>query len=1487
MSFCRSGRPLYTLNPDTAIDLDLCFQHGVIYPAFALVLLAGLVNRFVFLRSKPALPDDMVSPYRILVGAKLLLALANLALGVLLAITVFGSDSPAASIADYLGLIIILIPLVIAIPNHVLENGRSRRASTSLSTFYGIFVILQLLNLRSLIMQEAADQIIAFTLAQTVVTGVLFLVEGFSTKGIETRPNRAPTVEGARPTPEYAASFLSKLTFWWVIDLLVIARRKVLEFSDLWDLPVALRSGYNCSLLETQWERSLAAAKQSGGKPSFLGALVKTYGVRLVLLLVLGLAQVALNFLTPTFVAYFVSFVASQQTEFARPASEGVIVALMFLACNLLTSVLFGQAFHATFTLQIAVKAAVQNVVYRKGLRVPAHRRETNIGEILNHMQVDATNLSQSILTITELITSPVSLVIALVLLYAQVGWSLFVALVVMLLSTPMLGLFAKLMMRYRVASLEQTDGRVKTITEVLNGVKTIKLYGWQKFLRDRVIAFREKELFYMRKLAGVLAVQIGTSFLIPSFATFGVFAVFALTSPDNSLNESKVFVTLSIMRMLDHPIQALVWGWSPLVEAFASASRITKYLLSDDLDTYVERLPAIEGAAEPVVSIRDGQFSFADDKVVLDVPSLDFEPGTLTAVVGSVGSGKSALLAAILGEIDKVRGSVTVRGDVAFITQQAFILNDTVRNNITFGLEFDKDVYRRVIDACSLRKDLQVLAQGDETMIGEKGISLSGGQKARVACARAVYASEMGKVSVVAADDILAAVDAHVDRHMFNALFSRTSGLLRGKTVILVTHAVHHLPEVDRIVLIRDGTVAETGDYATLMAANGEVTALVNEYMAKRQAEGEDDEDDASSADSATVAEETLIGYATVGATTSDKTLTHRRSKASLNEKEAGDDANDHDFAGLEGAAEDTSEKKGSGAVSYKVYLQYFKYCGYGVMSINFLASALGCAIGIGLTLWLGQWGAAAGRGEGNTGFYLGVYAAITIGNGIINVFSIYFGLAVVAIRGARATFRSMLDRVLRYPLSYFDLNPSGRVLNRFSSDQKNIDVMIPQQISQLQFMGLQTIATLITILVAAPLVIVVLAPVVILFVLIQSWYLSASREIQRVYMVLNSPVFTHFSETLNGLTTIRSFGHQARFRNKGESLFDASSRGFYNLISTNRWLFVQLQLLGNLIVSGVAFAAVTTKTSGTSLVGVALTYSFDLTFMVGGLLRVYAQLENAAVSVERVQQMLEQPTEAAEETTFSLDPEWPARGEISFDGYSAAYRPGLPLVLKDLKLTFEAGKKVGIVGRTGAGKSTMTLALFRIIEAAAGSISIDGLDISTIGLHDLRSRLTILPQDAYLMEASIRDNLLNPTGQRDDAALWSALEGASLATYVRSLDEGLDALLTQSSLSVGQAQLLCLARAILRKSRVLVLDEATASIDGATDNLVQETIRREFDGCTVITIAHRIGTIIDYDKILVLDHGEVAEFDTPEALLARPESVFYSLAKESGLVA
>uniref|UniRef100_A0A4W5RE99 ABC-type glutathione-S-conjugate transporter n=1 Tax=Hucho hucho TaxID=62062 RepID=A0A4W5RE99_9TELE len=770
---------------------------------------------------------------------------------------------------------------------------------------------------------------------------------------------------------------------------------------------------------------------------------------------------------------------------------------------------------------------------------------------------------------------------------------------------------------------------------------------------------------------------------------------------------------------------------------------------------------------------------------------------GSLLAVVGHVGCGKSSLVSALLGEMEKLEGHISIRGSVAYVPQQAWIQNATLRDNILFGKAYNEQKYRSCLEACALTPDLEVLPGGDLTEIGEKGINLSGGQRQRVSLARAVY----NEADVYLLDDPLSAVDSHVAKHIFDHVIG-PEGALQGKTRILVTHGISFLPQVNNIVVLVEGRVSEMGSYQELLQQNGAFAEFLRNYSLEDIVEDEI----------------SIIS----GDLENPRSKSVRRRLCS--ERKHAEPDPEKKLPKVEKLIQ--AETTETGRVKSKVFWEYVK--AVGPLLTLFICFLYGCqnAAAIGANVWLSQWtnDAAQNMTQENISMRVGVYAALGIAQGILVMVS-SFTLAMGNIGAARKLHYALLDNKFHTPQSFFDTTPIGRVINRFSKDIYVIDEALPSTV--LMFLGtfFSSLSTMIVIVASTPIFAVVIAPLAFIYIFVQVLVLPSIR--------------------------------------------------------------VRIEFIGNCIVLFAALFAVIGKNElNPGLVGLSVSYALMVTMSLNWMVRMTSDLESNIVAVERVKEYSESKTEAPWEVEDKKpSPDWPSQGKVEFLDYSVRYREGLDLVLKNLTLSVRGGEKIGIVGRTGAGKSSMTLCLFRLLEAAGGEITIDGVKISEIGLHDLRSKLTIIPQEPVLFSGSLRMNL-DPFDKYNDVEVWKALELSHLNKFVSNQPAKLELECSEGgeNLSVGQRQLVCLARALLRKTRILILDEATAAIDLETDDLIQSTIRTEFEDCTVFTIAHRLNTIMDYTRVLVLDKGQVAEFDTPTKLLSK-RGIFYGMAKDAGL--
>lgn len=875
---------------------------------------------------------------------------------------------------------------------------------------------------------------------------------------------------------------------------------------------------------------------------------------------------------------------------------------------------------------------------------------------------------------------------------------------------------------------------------------------------------------------------------------------------------------------------------------------------------------------SDPIqVSIRSAASSQAAEAthgpvVTLQDVSFHIPAGQLVAVVGPVGSGKSSFLSAILGEMEPLQGSKVYSprpadagpGYVSYCAQTAWIVNDTVRGNILFGREFDEDRYDRVVEACSLLDDLAVLPAGDMTEIGERGINLSGGQKHRVSLARALYATD---TTIMLLDDPLSAVDSHVGEHIFaNAI---AGDIARGITRVLVTHHVHLLPRCDSVIVLEKGRIAHHGSYDELVAQGVDFVGAVEVTKSKAPEEAKPE-----------------------------------KKKAKVVEPE--ESVSDEKKAQMQKSGKKLvkEEEREEGSVAGSAYVHYARSGGLWIAFAALVVQALGRAAevmsGFWLAIWSGQSIKALQEGttmsESETYFYLAIYAVFGL-VGIIGLSGRSIIIAVHRLNASRILHDGLVQSVLRAPVAFFDVTPIGRILNRFAADMDKIDLELTQSISQ----GMSTVFSVLgsvagMIAATKGTFLAPLIPLGYLYFVIQKWFRKTSTELQRVNSIANSPIFADFSQTLSGTSTIRAYGEEKRFFEHCMQSFDNQNVSYILVQLASYWLGLRLDMLGGLIsafVGGVAVATYSAKFIPAGWLGLALSYSIEMTGYLKFGVRVIATIEAQMNSVERVLFYTNKITPEAPEYVPDVDPpegEWPQEGEIQFDGMSMRYRDG-PLVLKELSLTVNGGEKIGVCGRTGSGKSSLMVALFRIAEIEdGGRILIDGVDTKKIGTTTLRLNLSIIPQDPVIFSNTVRYNL-DPFKTCSDEELWDVLKKVKMGEVVAMLAKGLDEQVAEGgeNFSQGQRQLLCIARALLRKPKILVMDEATASIDNSTDAAIQEMIRENFKTATVLTIAHRLNTITDSDRILVLDDGRIVEYDSPQALLDKDEGFFKSMVDRS----
>uniref|UniRef100_A0A4X2KC03 ATP-binding cassette sub-family C member 6 n=1 Tax=Vombatus ursinus TaxID=29139 RepID=A0A4X2KC03_VOMUR len=1234
---------------------------------------------------------------------------------------------------------------------------------------------------------------------------------------------------------------------WWLVWQ---GYRKPLELDDLWSLGKENSSEEIISQLEREWKKlcNETQTKEEVGFerdeekrveltfPSETDAFLQRHqNFRLLLLkaiwkvfnitFLLGTLSLIIcdifRFAIPKILSFFLEFISDPEA----PAWKGYFYAvLLFLSACLQT--LFEQRHMYVFmVLELRLRTAVMGLVYRKVLVLSSAMRKTAaVGEVINLVSVDVQRLMDAVLYLNGLWLPVVWMTVCFTFLWQLLGPSALTAIAVYLILLSLNFIITKKRSHFQEEQMLHKDHRARLTDSVLRNMKIIKLHGWEEVFMEKILSIRRGELQALKNSGFLFTVSLVSFHLSTFLVALVMFAVHALTDEKHVLDAEKAFVALTIINILNRAQAFLPFSINTIFQAWVSLARLAAFLHLEEVE------PRSIGP------------------INLAVPR-----GSLFAVIGSVGSGKSSLLSALLGELSKLEGYVNIKGSVAYVPQEAWIQNASVKENVCFGQRLDIPWLDRVLEACALRPDLASFPAGIHTEIGEQGINLSGGQKQRLSLARAVYK----KASVYLLDDPLAALDVHVGQHIFDHVIG-PGGLLQGMTRILVTHAVHILPQVDHIIVMANGAVAESGSYQELLQRNGTFADFLS------QSEQEENV-------SRSLTEGFLFSFVSRSVLLSSP-VSFSFLSPSPYVYPLYSPSTCHVFQ-----------------VNATLYLAYLRAAGTTIcLSVVFIflcQQVVSFSRGYWLSLWADD--PIVNGTQQHTGLRVGVFGLL----GCFQAIGRFGSIAVVLLGGVRASqrlFQGLLYDVARSPMTFFEQTPIGNLLNRFCKETDAMDAVIPDKFKSFLGFLFGLLEVILVIVVTTPLAAVVVLPLMALYIGMQSLYVASSCQLRRLESVSRSPIYSHISETFQGSAVIRAFQSQDQFIVQNDSRIDEHQKASFPRLVADRWLATNMELLGNILIFTAAFFAVFSKPHlSPGIVGFSISMALQVTEILHWAVRSWTDLENNIVSVERMRDYTKTPKEAPWTLPHNgIGHTWPAMGQIEFRGYSLRYRPELALALRNLTLKIHPWEKVGIVGRTGAGKSSLTISLLRLIEAAEGGIWIDGVNISQVGLHTLRSKITIIPQDPILFPGSVRMNL-DLLDEHSDDEIWGALEMVQLKSFILGLPGQLQYECSDQghNLSVGQKQLLCLARALLRKTKILFLDEATAAVDPQNDLQIQAILRDQFADCTVLTIAHRLQTVMDCSRILVMDNGVVAEFGTPPQLLAQ-RGLFHRLAEESGLI-
>ena len=1273
--------------------------------------------------------------------------------------------------------IITLCSLAIIGGVQYIEHWRSRQPNGVVLLYWLFLLIAFGVKLRSLISQQAFQNQAAYFVAFCVGFG-LAIFEFALEYLIPKKQSAYDALGDEDECPIEYADIFSILTFSWMTPMMKYGYKEYLTQDDLWNLRGMDTTKVTGDILEQKWADELEKKRPSlwialfrgFGTPYFWGTVIKTFSD-------------VLSFIQPQLLRLLISFVASYRggNPHPQPVIRGAAISLAMFAVSVAQTALLHQYFQRAFETGMRVKSSLTSMIYAKSMRLSNEGRASkSTGDIVNYMAVDTQRLQDLSQYGQMLWSAPFQIILCMLSLYQLVGISMLAGVAAMILMVPINGLIARIMKNLQKKQMKNKDARTRLVTEILNNMKSIKLFAWsQAFMNKLNFVRNEQELKTLRKIGASQAFANFTWSTTPFLVSCSTFTVFVLTR-DDPLTTELVFPALTLFNLLGFPLAMLPMVITSIIEATVAVGRLTSFFTAEELQSdAVQTKDAAANDGEESVRVRDATFTWdrKEGRHCLEDINFVARKAELSCLVGRVGAGKSSFLGAILGDIWKIHGEVVVHGRIAYVAQQAWVMNASVKENIVFGHRWDPHFYERTINACALTEDLKTLPDGDQTEVGERGISLSGGQKARLSLARAVYA----RADVYLLDDCLSAVDQHVGRHLIeNVLGSR--GLLAGKTRVLATNSIPVLLEADFVTLIRDGRVLEKGTFEQLIAMKGEVANLIRTANNEEQetpspsVEGSKESTSSESEDSITVgdlmteekdeAREGIAHLAPIrvnagtGRRTSNNTL-RRASTASF--KGPRGKVTDEEGEGVK--SKQSKEISEQGKVKWNVYAEYAKNSNLIAVSI-YLITLIGAQTAqIGGSLWLKQWSEVNQEYGGNpqVGKYIGVYFAFGIGSAGLVVIQTLILWIFCSIEASRKLHERMAYAIFRSPMTFFETTPSGRILNRFSSDIYRVDEVLARTFNMLFVNSARAFYTLILIAISTPVFVALIIPLGAIYLYIQRYYLRTSRELKRLDSISRSPIYAHFQESLGGITTIRAYRQQSRFALENEWRVDANLRAYFPSVHANRWLAVRLEFIGSFIILAAASFAVISVATGSGLsaglIGLAMSYALQITTSLNWIVRQTVEVETNIVSVERVLEYARLPSEAPDIISKHRPKiSWPAHGAVEFNKYSARYRPGLDLVLKDISIHIKSHEKIGVVGRTGAGKSSLTLALFRIIEPDAGNISIDDLNTSTIGLLDLRGRLAIIPQDAALFEGTIRDNL-DPGHIHDDTELWSVL--------------------------------------------------------------------------------------------------------------------------------
>ncbi|OAQ25700.1 P-loop containing nucleoside triphosphate hydrolase protein [Linnemannia elongata AG-77] len=1162
---------------------------------------------------------------------------------------------------------------------------------------------------------------------------------------------------------------------------------------------------------------------------------------------------------------------------------QGMGYAVALFLVTLIHGTFHHHNFFHVLRLGTWIRQSLIALMYRKCLTLSTSS-SISTGTVVNLISNDLQPFESFAPFGLYLILGPLEMIAGMYFLWQELGVACLAGLLALSLLMPLQAFFSRKFGSIRTNTVNARDERIRTLSDVFSGIELVKLCAWEVPFQEKIMMLRSIELKYIWHSNILSSINMAIYFFFQPVVAMFAFTTYWLQHRNAvdpvSLTPDKVFVSLTLFNILRTNMTSY---FPKAIQALAgvrvSVKRITDFLLlpelrgiEPDVDTQKadDKLSAKDrkekAAKEKEAKAKKGLATESDDSsdndvVLLDTPkkallnniSMTLRRDELLAIVGPVGSGKSSFCMAILEEMPLVSGSMNIAHhqdnrrrplSMSYSAQSPWIFAGSIRSNILFGAAFNQERYDKVIKACELTRDLKLFPKGDATLIGEKGVTLSGGQRARVSLARAAYRDS----DVYILDDPLSAVDPKVGRALFQTCIN---GLLKGKARVLVTHQLQYIKDCENVIVLERGQVTHMGHVDEVMREEVEVTQVVQEG------------DEVRSIRTRAKFVDVLREFA------------RKAPKVPTEESIP--------------ATNLTVEEVAEGETSFMAYVEFFRIgSAWSKLILTIICLAAAQTIVVLGEFFLTRWSGASAQ-EQKKSYYPTAFGLYCLGTVIMTLIRSYLFFDCLT-ASSRNIFRAMLDALMRTSIDFFHANPHGRVLNRFSKDMALIDELLPYVFFDATQIGFMLLGSVVTVCIVNPWILIAIPIILAGFIALRSLYMKSSRQVKRIDSTSRSPIYSHLSETLDGLTSVRAFGVANKFMDEHIKTQEDNGRAFFTYLGMARWLGYRLDAVSALFLGATAIACVAVRDSQeASRAGLAMSSVISLSGELQWAIRMSVEAAILMVSVERMMEYAQTKPEISSrhmnnpDGTSVVPNGWPSTAQVSFSDMSLTYPRGDGPVLKNISLDFRAGEKIGIVGRTGAGKSSMIGALFRLVETMTenpphrGGIYIDGIDISKIGVHDLRERMAIIPQEPFLFRGTLRFNL-DPTNKHQDADIWAALEAAEMKRLVEGLEGRLDAAVDDNgkNFSIGERQLISLARAILRRSKIIVMDEATANVDLQSDRMIQKAIHTQFQGATVFTIAHRLNTVIgDYDRILVLDQGEVKEFGEPWELLDETSSL------------